>query len=845
MPDKNRPSPITLVTALLLVTAYFLFLHGAAGAADRISISCDRWPDCSSLENFADDCVRLAGATTSEEKAIALWRYIQQTTENGSAPKEPAYGTYYVLSPLKILNVYGVHWCDGLSRVMTMGWRDLGYRAEKLYKFGHTLADCCWKDPDGVERWHVFDLNQHWFVYDRTGTHIATKDELALDHSLIYFPSRTPVPGNPSLMQPSYVHAGHLLIRPFETGITLRRGESITRLWGNEGKPYYNLFGKKERRDFEHGPYPITYGNGKIIYEPDLSQPSFLEDLHKTSDNLTCIQSDSGSPALHPIDTAKPGIAVIPISLPYVISDAWMSATIMRSHQDDMIRFYISANNGQTWRKIWQSGGKPGTLSISDVNFCETFSPSTKEIPNIITPFGRYDYFLKVEITPSRNASVCGLNELSVTTVFQHNIFALPMLWPDKNTISVRGNMNQGTALQITYVWQEKGKQERSHTIETDTLPFRYELSVNGKNWDDIVCKQLRVALISAAGRHEPSASSSVSADSDTTASKPVPYPTEKSIGSYHPERLRSVQDYIADIRNLLNTQADPEIQPNTLKKLSKQIGHHVLALSSLQKPEAGEVLEQVIVSDGTTPYQNKVWACQALYLSVGNRAAQTMMRILERDPKITWNDPEKRWSRDAMWFHTVHMAAAILAAIRDFRDSERAADLIGEILQGKKTAVPPRNIWRGEEICWGLIRDLGRLGTSRHVPILKSFLAEKSDATAVAIQALNDIGDSSVLPDILPILDNFEYSPIGLYSIAAVGTMGSPEMGDHLYRFLNHWDEDFRGAAAEALGNVGDINALSRLREVADKDPFPWVADAAKKSFELLEQAEKDALAK
>jgi hypothetical protein len=243
--------------------------YSASYSAEEITVSCDRWPDCSSLERFGNDCVRIAGARTHEEKAVAVWRFIQQCTERGPRPKEPAYGNYYVLSPLKLLNVYGVHHCDGLSRIMTMTWRALGYRAEKLYKFGHTLADCRWKDEDGIERWHVFDAAQRWYVYDRSGRHIATPDELALDHSLIYFPSKTPIPGWPSLMQPGYVHAGHLKIKPPDTGISLREGETIEWYWGNEDKPYYNLFGKRLKKDFEHGPYPITYGNGRLVYKPD------------------------------------------------------------------------------------------------------------------------------------------------------------------------------------------------------------------------------------------------------------------------------------------------------------------------------------------------------------------------------------------------------------------------------------------------------------------------------------------------------------------------------------------------------------------------------------------------
>jgi hypothetical protein len=237
--------------------AWFLFLLVIVGFP-RISIPsgvgnlkmiCNNWPDTSTLKDFGESSIRVFQAKSNEEKAIAVWRSIQHlTVATDVIPKEPALGVNYVVDPMKLLNVYGGHWCDGLSRMMEMTWRSLGYRAQKLYKFGHTFADCHWKDSDGVERWHVFDLNQHWFVYDRTGGHIATKDELSLDHSLIYFPSRTPVPSNPSLMQPSYVHAGHLKIEPHHTGINLRIGETMERHWGNEGKPYYNLFGRRSGR---------------------------------------------------------------------------------------------------------------------------------------------------------------------------------------------------------------------------------------------------------------------------------------------------------------------------------------------------------------------------------------------------------------------------------------------------------------------------------------------------------------------------------------------------------------------------------------------------------------------
>jgi len=749
---------------------------------------------------------------------MAIWRSIQHlTVATNVIPKEPALGIDYVLDPVKYLNVYGGHWCDGLSRVMEMTWRSLGYRAQKLYKFGHTFADCYWKDNDGVERWHVFDLNQHWFVYDRAASHIATKDELALDHSLIYFPSRIPVPSSPSLMQPSYVHAGHLKIEPHSTGITLRIGESMERHWGNEGKPYYNLFGKEKRKDLIHGPYPITYGNGKLVYEPDLSKRTYKQGLFQIPINLNCTEEDGFSPALHPSKTSEKGVAIFKVSLPYIVSDAWVRGSIVRESLKDEIRFFLSVDNGHTWHTIWEAGKEVGAFNLDHLNFCESFDPDQKNLPKITTPFGRYEYLVKIEMKATEKITSCGLESLSLVTVFQHNLFSLPMLWPGRNMITVQGDLDPNSILRVTYVWDDAKGQGRTDVVTIATMPYQYEIICKGKKWEEVVCRSIKIEALQR-NRHEGSPSvqkrNPVSSRPTSTLST---IPIERLIGSYRPPPLKNPSYYIKQIEN------------------GKEIGQAVLALGALRDPRAKEALERVIAQDKTHPFQNKVWACQALFQSVGRLAAPMMLRILERDKSITWHDPQNKWSQDAMWLHTAAMAAAILAAIETFDGRERAADIIAETLTGKRTATDPRNIWRGEEICWGLIKALGKLGNKKHIPLLKTYLKEDSDARTMAIQALGDIGDPSVVPDLLSILRNFQYSPNGLYSIEVLGKIGTKGNGPDLYPFLSHWDEDFRGAAAMALGKIGDSNSIPELKKMIEREPFPWVITAARESLSIL----------
>ena len=805
------------------ILLFLILLHPGISSSNDVNglrILCNNWPDTSTLKDFGESSIKAFQAKSHEEKAIAVWRSIQHLTVTTSViPKEPALGIEYVLDPLKLLNVYGGHWCDGLSRIMEMTWRSLGYRAQKFYNFGHTLADCHWKDIDGVERWHLFDVSQHWYVYDRSGKHIATKDELALDHSLIYLPSRGPIPSQPFPIQPSYVYAGHLEIKPHDMGIHLRMGETMVRLWGNEGKPYFNLFGKENQKHFKHGAYPVTYGNGRLIYEPDLSRKSYLEGLFQKPINLNCMEKDSLKPALHPSKTSEKGVAIFKVSLPYIISGAWVKARLVRENLRDEIRFSLSVDGGHTWRIIWEAGKEIGTFNLDHLSFCESFDPAQENLPKIITPFGRYEYLVKIEITAAEKITSCGLESLSLVTVFQHNLFSLPMLWPGRNKITVQGDLDPNSMLRVTYAWDDAKGRGRTDIVTIGTLPYQYEIITKGKNWEDVVCRSIKIEALQ---RNRNEGTPSVQ-KREPASSLPAPMvstiPIERLIGSYRPPALKNPSYYIKQIEN------------------GKEIGQAVLALGALRDPRAKEALERVIAQDRTHPFENKVWACQALFQSGGRMAAPMMLRILERDKSITWHDPQNKWSQDAMWLHTVGMAAAILAHIEAFDGRERAADIIAETLTGKRTVTDPRNIWYGDEICWGLIKSLGKLGSKKHVSLLKTYLKEDSDARTMAIQALGDIGDPSVVPDLLSILRNFKYSPNGLGSIAVLGKIGTKGIGPELYPFLSHWDEDFRGASATALGKVRDINAIPKLKKMMEGEPFPWVNAAAKESLSVLER--------
>lgn len=172
---------------LLIIFSFLVifFIESVFAGATNIKIINDRWPDTSTLTNFGESSIQLMNANTGEEKALAIWRFIQQTThsEYGSSiqAREPAYGITYMEDPIKLLNVYGLHYCDPLSRIMIMTWRSIGGRAAKYYKWGHTLAEIWYKDYDNIDRPHLFDISQFWFVYTRSSDRVASSDDIMGD----------------------------------------------------------------------------------------------------------------------------------------------------------------------------------------------------------------------------------------------------------------------------------------------------------------------------------------------------------------------------------------------------------------------------------------------------------------------------------------------------------------------------------------------------------------------------------------------------------------------------------------------------------------------------------------
>ncbi|MFX0195816.1 MAG: HEAT repeat domain-containing protein [Candidatus Hodarchaeota archaeon] len=830
---------------ILFFTSLFARYGGAFSGATNLKVVCDRWPDTTSLTDFGNTSVTIMSAKTNEEKAIAVWRMIQQYTDTGYGEsiiaREPAYGISYMLDPVKLLNVYGVHYCDGLSRIMEMTWRKMGYRAEKYYKWGHTFANIWYEDPDAIERWHLFDVSQHWFLYTRDGSRLATPEELIGDYSLIARPSNTPIPSMGSgYGHWGYVHAHHLAWPTHDMLLTLRPNETLTLNWSNEGKPYYNVWSNIGGTNTEHGPYTRSYGNGMREYSPDFSSRKYEEGLYQPPTNLT----PGGAPKLRTTSAGTTGTAIWKITTPWIISDAEFSLTGVRNSASDSIVISIS-NNGTDWKTVYTESDT-GTITVNNKNINETFNVTGSYPTGLITPFGHYDYYFRVQLYAASNTPDCGLDTLTIKTWTQHNTFSLPQLWPGRNNITVTGSIESDTSIRVTYLWDDKMGSGRENVTVIENTPYTYEILTDGAVWEDVVCKSIKIEALPHIGNGNSTVIKEAPPGSINTISPNDAFPTKSLIGGSYPSPLKTVLEYVNDLNNAISAQEGlPTDDPHVWGQASN-VRNALMGLSE-HGSSASWAIDDVINAirkDRSSQY-NKAHGCQTLYTISGNDAVPTLKLVLKRDSSILWADDSSLSVSAGLWINTCGAAAAILGQIAN-AEAKTAADdvanLLNETWVENKCGYDSRNLERWPEFRWAFVKALGKLGYNVHGTILRNILTDESadgDERALAARAVGEVGDKTSLSDVLHMLYSHEYMPQGWYCIQSIGKLGGPDNAATLYPYLTHWEENYRGYAAEALGLLGNSDAVPYLESLIVTEPFAWVREAAQNSINLLADKE------
>ncbi len=761
----------------------------ASPAATGVTVVCDRWPDGSDLRQFGLDAARLSGAKTEQDRCIAVWRWVRRWTmyTDGNPPTEVFQKAKqgYVDDPIKLLNVNGAHWCDGLSRIVEAVWRAMGHRAEKLYRGGHTMVHCRWMDNDGVERWHAFDVSEGGFRLDHSRKRLLGADGLSTD-------------SYPILV--NWIHCQHLRMPTHRAELALRVGEKLERVWSNWGKPYQDNAGRREQTApaSEFGPYKCQFGNGRWTYTPDLKSAGWQNGLAEAPVNMAAGK-------LMPARAGKTASAVWHFRTPYIVADAKVTLRFRRKSVADAIRLHLSVDGGKSWKSVWEC--PPGAVGARTrtVPICEKFKVTgrSRAPRESNSPFGRYAYRLRLELLGERKPEDCVIDAITFTTDVQQNYFALPQLQPGRNRVTVKGQLVKGTALKVTYVWDDPMGEGRRNVTVVEQAPHTYEIIAAGRKWTEAVCKSFTVEAVAATGE----GNRTVVKEKASRIHKlpPMRPATETRARWQRPDRqrLRPVPQLIKALQS-----KSPKTQRAALIEL---IEH--------RDPKAFDALKEAAYKLGAGGVKRA--ALTALYVTDRKRAKPILLDIASDETRSAWKyDAKNPKVRSGHW-------AAGVVLIGQMAQEAAWKEVVPHLAKVLKT---PHGY---EAANWGALRVLANIGDERGASAVKRHLSAKSlDTVALAALAAGRTGDRSMIPRLRELLRS-RFVLARMNAARSLGMLGDTASAPQLRRMLGYQrDENVRAAAAEALGHLKDAESIPALKDALKDEPFAWVRREMQKAI-------------
>ncbi|MCG3177775.1 MAG: hypothetical protein BIFFINMI_00095 [Phycisphaerae bacterium] len=809
--------PVPVPPPTPLVTGKAVALQPAVTGLKVVS---SNWPDATSLADFGRDAARIEHATTDEQRAIACWRWMRRcTTFTGSGPPcEPGQG--YLSDPNLVLNVYAAHHCDGLSRLTAAIWRaSRGLPAVKLYRAGHTMSELWWIDSDGVGRYHMFDNNYGYFLYDRSGSHIVSADDIGADFSLEALPSGTLRPWiEKQWWMWAWIHTAWPEPDPYDGTMNLHAGESVRRLWGNVGVPFYaNL--QKGPRELDDGVYPMDFGNGVFAWSEDFASDAWRGRLAVESANAKAAGGELGQ-----ADAAAPAEVVYRGRFPYVVAD--VALRLAFGHAGDAA-VETSIDGGRSWATQWQGQADPA--SPKDISLARllppTHQPAKKQFDRR-TAIGRYDYLLRLRLGGGAT-----LRSIGCVTTVQLNHMVLPNLIPGDNAITVSGQLAAGQAVEVTYLFDDvDGKGKRSVAV-ADNLPFRYTIQAAGRRWADVQCRSVTVRAVPADGRGsrvvEAPAAAKVLPDGgmaeldyrvlnalvpeapgevqDYAGRTPMTEAQARAM-KFAPPRLRTTAEYVKDL-------ASPDEDTRRFA---------AAGLIVLRDPAAWAPLMTLAESDVT---RAKYYAIQALFWTDAKRAWPMMAAILRRDASVKYA-PDVEGKTEAP---TNLNLCAMVAALAGRAKIAEAVPLIAAAM------VREGKWW--EEPRWAMIRALGRIGDPSAMPIVRRYVnSGSSDKRVVAINAAADLGDREVVPLIEKYLEAKGWNLLPDATMGALTRLRAEGYTDRVVPHLGSDRADRRWLAADYLAECGQPDkALPPLRAALEKEMFAYARERMQRAIDVL----------
>jgi hypothetical protein len=233
----------------------------------------------------------------------------------------------------------------------------------------------------------------------------------------------------------------------------------------------------------------------------------------------------------------------------------------------------------------------------------------------------------------------------------------------------------------------------------------------------------------------------------------------------------------------------------------------------------------------------DKLLAFVGMYQANPEKARPVLLDILgDREGKrVVWGKGKDKkdvgWGREQSWCVGGTVIGYIAAEAGWY-----------EFLPGLLTVLTSKQCKPGWGPRYGTVRVIGKLGKGDNAAA-EAILAvlehrhrkEHGDTLIVAALAAGRIGNPLAIPALrLYVAD--DYWPLKHNAAISLSILGDKSIIPRMREWLTvAFDENFRGYAAEALGNLGDRGSIVLLQDALEKEPFMWVRRKIEKALSVI----------
>ena len=387
----------------------------------------------------------LGTETDQKKRAFLIWQFLKLNRYNWY----PAEANYEVHNPVKFINVYGYGFCDDSAVNSEALFKRAGFSYARSWALsGHVVPEVYYNSS-----WHMLDPDLQVFYPQRDNINTAGVEDCALDGWLVSRVSGSSIEtlytsrSNNSAYENSW-SITHTM------AMTLRPGEQLERYWYNWGKYH----------DFCYIQEPPQYGNGRVVYEPDLDSNIFkkgfqtLENIESSADSLT-------TPNIHLADPAQKGVLICKMSSPYVFVGGAVTLDYHCKDTTDTITLEFS-KNVSSWSSLgtWKGPGSGTAAQSLDASIAPLSSNAC------------YAFWIRLTLMGEKKESL-GIDTIRICGDIQCAPNALPKLKPAiVNTANMRFSSEPGAALEITHIFHELSSIYPPESPEDPVFPMNNEI---------------------------------------------------------------------------------------------------------------------------------------------------------------------------------------------------------------------------------------------------------------------------------------------------------------------------------------------------------------------------------